>query len=187
MKTKKSSNKYAKVSNLKKRSNGIGFSLWKNDRDFIYGTLRNIQLANIFFPDWFVRVYIPINIPSNTPYHNEDELLISENVIRKMKSLGADVVYVNLNVVQIPSSFISALIADDQDVTHFIIGNVRHRLSKCDADGADAFIKSNKAVHFKDAQMWSGNRPKIITHLGGKDIKEFIQVCIQFLLPTHLY
>ena len=86
------------MSNLRKRTNGIGFSLWKNDRDFIYGALRNIQLANLFFPDWFVRVFIPINIP------NEDELLISENVIRKMKSLGADVVYVNLKNAKIPSS-----------------------------------------------------------------------------------
>ena len=166
------SNKYAKVSSFKKRSYGIGLSLWKNDRDFIYGTLRNIQLANIFFPNWLVRVFIPINIPY------EDELLIGENVIRKMKSLGADVVYVNLINVKIPSSLISTLIADDEDVTHFIIRNVRHRLTKCDADEVNEFINSDKSIHFKGSQMWAGNRHKILTHLGGKDMKKFLQVCI---------
>ena len=168
--SQKVSNKDSNVSNLKKRSYGIGLSLWKNDRDFIYGTLRNIQLANVFFTHWFIRVFIPINIP------NEDELLIGENVIRKMISLGADVVYVDLKNASIPPSLISTLIADDEDVTHFIIRNVRHRLSKCDADEVNEFINSDKSIHYKDTQMWAGNAQKLSARLGGKEMKKFIQV-----------
>ena len=171
--SQKVSNKDSNVLNMRKRSYGIGLSLWKNDRDFIYGTLRNIQLANVFFTNWFIRVFIPINIP------NEDELLIGENVIRKMISFGADVVYVDLKNASIPPSLISTLIADDEDVTHFIIRNVRHRLSKCDADEVNEFINSDKSIHYKDTQMWAGNRQKLSARLGGKEMKKFIQVCIQ--------
>ena len=94
-----------------------------------------------------------------------------------MKSLGADVVYVDLRNTRIPSSLISTLIADDKDVTHFMIRNVRHRLSKCDADEVNEFINSDKSIHFKGTQMWEANKQKITTHLGGIKMEKFIQVC----------
>lgn len=103
--------------------------------------------------------------------------MIKENVLRKMKSLGADIVYVDLSNTRIHPSLINTLIADDEDLTHFIIRDVRHRLSKCDADEVNEFINSDKSIHFKGTQMWEANRQKIITHLGGKKMEKFIQVC----------
>ena len=98
---------YKQKTALKSEQLVIGMSLWRDDINFIYGALRNIQLANVFLPNWKVRVFIPINIPNMSNLH------IKENIIQKMKLLGADVVYIDIKSVMIPLSWISSLIVDD--------------------------------------------------------------------------
>jgi hypothetical protein len=164
-------------------------ALWKDDVDFVHGALRNIQLANIFFPKWTVRVLIPKNIPKPNL-----ELSMKENMLRKMKVLGAQIVYIDIKAVKIPVNLISSLIADEKSVTHFIIRDVRHRLSICDVYEVKDFIASAKVIHsvktnnlYKSSdnknttilpELWEASRHKLLSKLGVKTMKQFIQVIL---------
>ena len=151
---------YNKLKNL-----AIGISLWKDDKDFLYGALRQIQLANIFFPRWRLRVFIPINIP------NRKKLQIPENLMLKMKSLGAEMSYVDMKDLNIPLNLISLLILEDKQIEYFIIREARQRLSQCDVEEFNNFVVSNKSAHcIKSSinktqlflsEMWEGNSQKL--------------------------
>ena len=176
---------------MKAKNLVIALALWKDDDDFVLGALRNIQLANIFFPKWTVRILIPKNIPKP-----KIELSVKENMIRKMKFLGADIVYIDMKAVKIPVCLISSLIADEKSITHFIIRDVRHRLSNCDAYEVSDFITSNKVIHsvkinnmYKGSnnknttilpELWEASRHKLMSKLGANTMQQFIQVVIGF-------
>ena len=173
---------------MKDDTYGIGIALWKDDIDFVYGALRNVQLANIWFPKWKVRVYIPVNIP--TP---GKELFVKQNVIEKMKSLGASIKHIDLKEAQIPAHLIGHLIIDDADIENVIIRDPRHRLGECDADQMDTFIHSNNSIQFFEyksdlddyvvrPEMLYGKRGGIIDNLSGHSIRNVIQV---FHLPYY--
>lgn len=159
----------------------IGFSLCKNDSGYIYGTIRNIQLAKIYFPNWNIRVYIPKTIP------DQGRRFIRNNVLTKMKSLGAEVHYVALNDVKVPAHLLSSLLLDDSTISHFIIGDPRYRLDECDSIEYDNFLFANKTLYIRkhlsdsDSQNfilrnWGGNRERLITYLGGIRMKAFLEV-----------
>ena len=167
---------------LKAKNYGIGMTISKDDKNSVYGALRNIQLANLFLPKWKVYIYIPKNIPNRT------ELVIKENIKQKMIKLGADIVYVDIKTVIIPVTLINTLIADNKHITHFLVRDVRHRLSGCDAKVAQDFIISDKSIHYFKYQehtnntkivlpgQWEGNRKKLTTYLKGKTMQQYIQV-----------
>ena len=167
---------------LKAKNYGIGMTLSKDDKNSVYGALRNIQLANLFLPKWKVYIYIPKNIPNRT------ELVIKDNMKQKMKQLGAEIVYIDLKNVIIPATLINTLIANNEHITHFLIRDVRHRLSGCDAKVAQDFITSDKSIHYFKYQehinntkivlpgIWEGNRKKLATYLKGKTMQKYIQV-----------
>ena len=167
---------------LKSRNYGIGMTLSKDDKDSVYGALRNIQLANLFLPKWKVYIYIPKNIPNRT------ELGIKDNLKQKMTKLGADIIYIDLKTVIIPVTLINTLIADNENITHFLVRDARHRLSGCDAKVAQDFITSDKSIHYLKYQehtnktkivlpgKWEGNRKKLATYLKGKSMRQYIQV-----------
>ena len=166
----------------KSKSLAIGISLWKDDKDFLYGTLRQIQLANIFFPRWRLRVFIPINIP------NRKKLLIPENLMMKMKSLGAEMSYVDMNDINIPLNLISLLILEDKEIKYFIIREARQRFSQCDFEEFNNFVVSNASAHcIKSSnnktqlffsEMWEGNLQRLRTKLNANQTlgKQFVLV-----------
>ena len=113
-------------------------------------------------------------------------------MLHKMKSLGADIVYIDVKNVNIPVHLLSALLADDNDITYFIIRDARQRLSNCDADAVKEFIASDKTIHcVKDTHthnntyilpgVWGGNRRKLMNRLGGIQMKKFIQVSNKYM------
>ena len=121
----------------------------------------------------------------------QKELQINKNIIEKMKSLGAWVVYIDMKEAEnIPTRQISSLIADVENVTHFVIRDVRYRLSECDMIAMNGFIKTKKSFSFFQSQvknknktfvlpeMWGGNRAKINSLFKGNSMRKFIQVCL---------
>ena len=132
-----------------------------------------------------VYIYIPIK---GAP---QKVLQINKNILAKMKSLGALIVYIDMKEVKnIPTRQISFLIADVETVTHFMIRDVRYRLSECDMIAMNEFIKTEKSFSFFQSQfknknetfvfaeMWAGNRAKINALFEGNSMKNFIQVCL---------
>ena len=177
---------YHKLKNL-----AIGISLWKDDKDFLYGALRQIQLANIFFPRWRLRLFIPINIP------NRKNLLVPENLIMKMKSLGAEISYVDMKDINIPLNLISLLILEEKEIEYFIIREARQRFSECDLEEFNNFVTSNKSAHYIKSsnnktqlflsEMWEGNSQKLRTKLNFNQTsgKQFVQVIHILQLITY--
>ena len=168
---------------IKTRAYGIGMTLSKDDKNSVYGALRNIQLANLFLPKWKVYIYIPTNIP------NTRALVIEDRIKQKMIKLGAAIVYIDLKKVMIPVTLINTLIADNKHITHFLIRDVRHRLSDCDARVAHNFLASDKSIHYFRYQegknnnevkllpgKWEGNRNRLSIYLKGKTMQQYIQV-----------
>ena len=171
----------------------ICFSLWRDDNDFLNGAIRNIQLANLYFPHWTTYIFIPTNMS------NGKELHIRKNMILKMKSLGAMIVYLDTKLVEdVPINVISLLIADDENVTNFFIKDLRYRLSECDYIAMDKFFHSNKTIslfqshhHKKNTtfvfpEMLAANRMKLMERLKGKSMKQFIQVHFSTTLLSFL-
>ena len=129
-----------------------------------------------------MRVFIPINIPNRT------ELAISKNLINKMKSLGAMILYVDMNDLNIPINLISFIIVEEKEIDYFIIRGAKHRLSDCDVKEFNHFMLSNKSAHFhkqdddKDQrfllEMWEGNLKKLRLKfdINRSWTKKFIQV-----------
>ena len=114
-----------------------------------------------------------------------------------MRSLGADIVYVDMKIVNIPLNLINTLIFDEKQVTHFMIRDVRQRISGCDSQVTNDFITSDRSVRFvrykdkhKNAtilpQMWEGNRKKMKERLDGMTMKQFIQVILNRLLKIQI-
>ena len=177
---------------LKSKNLAVVICLVKDDKDFLFGALRQIQLANIYFPKWISKLYIPINIP------NEKELVIPENLIRKMKSLGAEIVYIDMKAVNIPLSLISFLIVDESDVENFIVRNARQRINECDVIELQNFRSTNKSAHLitRDnssnntflTERWEGNSEKLRKkiHENYSSMKQFIQVCSDLHIDTHI-
>ena len=170
---------------IKTRAYGIGMTLSKDDKNSVYGALRNIQLTNLFLPKWKVYIYIPTNVP------NTRALVIEDRIKQKMIKLGATIVYIDLKKVMIPVTLINTLIADNKHITHFLIRDVRHRLSDCDARVAHNFLASDKSIHYFKYQedkpqiknkvvpgIWEGNRKKLTLHLQGKTMQQYIQVVV---------
>ena len=133
-----------------------------------------------------------IFIPTHTS--TDKKLHIRKNMVLKMISLGALIVYIDTKVVEdVPINLISLLIADNENVTNFLIKDLRYRLSACDLIAMDEFLHSNKTLslfqshdHKKNAtfvfpEMLAANRMKLMKWLKGKSMKQFIQV---FLLKT---
>ena len=167
----------------KEKNLAISFSLWRDDIEFLYGAIRNIQLANLFFPHWATYIFIP------TQTSTDKELHIRKNMILKMISLGALIVYIDTKVVEdVPINLISLLIADYENVTNFLIKDIRYGLSECDLIAMDEFLHSNKTLslfqshdHKKNAtfvfpEMLAAYRMKLMKWLKGKSMKQFIQV-----------
>ena len=158
----------------------------KDDKDFLFGALRQIQLANIYFPNWISKLYIPINIP------NEKELVIPENLISKMTSLGAEIKYIDMKAVKVPLSLICFLIIDEGDVETFMVRDARQRINECDVIALHSFMSANKSVHIinnanDSNQILStsnleGNSEKLRKKIYGNysSMKQFIQVCSDY-------
>jgi hypothetical protein len=74
----------------------ISFGLYGNLPRYTIGAIRNIQLSNIYFPDWICRFYVASNVPSN--------------ITITLRELGAQIV-----PVQERSMFSRFSVAGDQD------------------------------------------------------------------------
>ena len=158
-------------------TNVIGFSLWNGEKDYIYGALRNVQLAALYFPGWKVKIFL------GKQNKNGKNVYIPDNVVKKIKVLGADITYIDSTEVNVPKALWNVLLADESSVENFIIRDVRHRLSRSDADVVKEWLFSGRSFHcIRDhraqivPEWWGANRRKLKKYLGNIEMKEFIKV-----------
>lgn len=80
----------------------ISFGLYGNKPKYTQGAIRNAELAPIYFPNWICRYYITSDVP--------------EDVISKLKDLGAEIESIPSGMGYIAGMFWRFMVASDETV-----------------------------------------------------------------------
>ena len=112
----------------------ISMSLSSHDPDHVYGAIRNAQLAPVVFPGWTVRIYVPAK-----------KGIIPERVLRKLSSLGTDIMPVSNP--QLPPRFWNLLVSADPVVKRYLVRDPTFRLSTREFVAAQEWLGSKKRMH----------------------------------------
>jgi len=111
----------------------ICFSLWGNDYRYNGGSLQNVDLAKIYYPDWICRFYIG----KSTPTRLVEELKSNSNV---------EIIEVD-DVCNWTGMFWRFLAASDTTVDVMISRDADSRLTKREKVAVDEWIKSDYYFH----------------------------------------
>lgn len=164
----------------KKHKMVISMALYGKDPAHTWGAIRNAQLAPIVFPGWTLRLHIP------HPGHFPQNVTVPARITRKLKHLGAEIVYVNES--DIPQKYWSYIVATDATVKYFLVRDVDSRISDRDAAAVNEWLDkfNDTAVHcIRDNPrhahtpivdgLWGGNGKKLTEILHGKNLVELVQ------------
>jgi hypothetical protein len=110
----------------------ISFGLWGDEKKYISGAYKNIELAQNFFPDWICRFYLGTSV--------------SEDVLNKLKS------FENVEIVFMGekgdwSSTFWRFFPASEDVDVMISRDVDSRLSLREKIAIDEWLNSDKGFH----------------------------------------
>ena len=105
-------------------------SLHNNEFRYLWGAVRNAQLAAVFFAGWKLRIYVPAEADRQVP----------RRVVKRLISLGAEVVPVDSSLTQLDPEWWSYMTADDQSVDYFVVRHPDSRLSDRDAAAVSEWI-----------------------------------------------
>ena len=111
-------------------------SLFGKEPKYIWGAIRNAQLAPIIFPGWKLRFYVTSRSSKSSV---ADSWLVPKKVLNKVKQLGAELVSVKTK--SIPPFFWRYLVVDDSGVDYFIVRNGDSRLSERDAVAVNDWLQ----------------------------------------------
>ena len=155
----------------------IAMSLYGDDPRYVWGAIRNMQLAPVFFPAWTVRIYVEKPRPDGSQKFPK----VPARIINKLKSLGAQIAYVDFEKTKVPPMMWRFLVADDLAVSYFIVRDSDSRLSDRDATVVGEWLKSGSLFHcIRDhpshanyavsGGMW-GAKPKELLKIFGKSFE----------------
>lgn len=117
-------------------------TLWGSSINNAYGAIRNTNLAKIVFPGWKIHIYAEDSMRS-TVYPP-----VPKRILLKLQSLGAHIRHVSAaEASQVPPCFWHYLVADDVNVSHFLVRNVCGRLTDRDAAAVSSWLHSTAALH----------------------------------------
>lgn len=123
----------------KDMENVISMSVYGNDVNLLYGSLRYSQLLPILFPKWRLRVYVAGNV-------SESQML--RIFVKKLESSGVEVVKLsNKTSSQIPPSLWKYLIADDASVKRFIVRDATMRPTEREASALEDWLLHKAAFY----------------------------------------
>ena len=111
----------------------ISFSLWGDNYRYTGGSLQNVELAKIYYPDWICRFYTG----KNTPVEIIDKLKANQNV---------EIIMVD-EVCNWTGMFWRFLSACDPDVDMMISRDADSRLTKREKFAVDEWVSSDFQFH----------------------------------------
>jgi hypothetical protein len=147
----------------------IAYALFGADNNHTYGALRNAQVAPVFFPGWSVRFYVP------HPVTSPGKTLVPRNVLQKLRELGAQIKEVHLAYVNIHPKHLGNLVADDADVTEFLVRNSDEHLTDRQFGAVRAWQDAQTTFHcIRDharhapiaVGLYGGRQPSFARRLG---------------------
>ena len=119
----------------------ISFTLYGNVTKYLYGAIRNAQLAHVYFPNWTVRFYV------EKPWQSPKFGAVPIKVLNKLQVLGAQVHYIDTKMTALPPVLWRFFVADDQNCDRFLVRDADGRLSRRDARAVNTWLESGFAVH----------------------------------------
>ncbi|GMI57451.1 hypothetical protein ScalyP_jg5120 [Parmales sp. scaly parma] len=142
-------------------TNLIVFSVFGDNPKYTQGLVHNINLQKVLYPEWKVRIYVANNVPSDK--------------IEEYKSLGAEVVPMNKDSVDLHGALWRFLGTVDPNVDRFIIRDADSRLNSRERFAVQKWIESGKSLHVMrdhpnhdyavNAGMWGGVRGVVTKEL----------------------
>ena len=119
----------------------ISMSLYGSYARYTRGAIENAKLVDKVFPGWKLRIYLP-----KTDRSRKD-LVVPDNVIKQLKSLNVDLIFINFSTAVVKPMMWRFLVANDVTVDRFIVRDADSRLIPRDATEVERWIQSGKAFH----------------------------------------
>lgn len=108
----------------------ISFSLWGDKPKYCIGAIKNLELAKIFYKDWFVRFYIGNDVP--------------KNIISILEENGAEIIYKNGNNW---TGMFWRFEPASENIICMISRDVDSRLSEREFEAVSEWLNSEKEFH----------------------------------------
>ena len=142
----------AKLPSAKGGRNVIAFSLWGNNPRYLSGALRNVEMAEILYPDWQCRFYTNDTVP--------------EHILRKLGARGVDVRKMTIAKRPFDGLFWRFHAVSDTKIDRFLIRDCDSVINVKERVAVDEWLASGKHFHvMRDyythtdlvmAGMWGG-------------------------------
>jgi hypothetical protein len=118
--------------------NVIAMTLYGSELRYTMGAIRNAELALQNFPGWKLRIY------TETPSENPRWGIVPQTVRDKLKSLGAELYFMEPYEDFVPPMMWRFLVADDTWVENFIVRDSDSRLRERDAEAVATWLQTGK-------------------------------------------
>ncbi|MEM7465995.1 MAG: tetratricopeptide repeat protein [Pseudomonadota bacterium] len=136
----------------KKQGNVIAFSLWGSNERYLWGALRNCELAAELYPLWQCRYYIDGSVP--------------EQFVKKLDARGADIRRMPTSTSLYDGLFWRFHVASDEKISRFLIRDCDAVINVKECVAVEEWLRSDKHFHImRDyyshtdlimAGMWGG-------------------------------
>jgi len=111
----------------------ISFSLWGDKTKYTHGALNNAIYAKTIYPEWTLRMYVREDVPFQ--------------IVEKLNDLGVEIVPKPLGGGDWRGLFWRFEVADDPDVSRFIIRDTDSIVNWREKAAVDEWIESGQAFH----------------------------------------
>lgn len=139
-------------------NNVISFGLYGSNKKYLTGSIRNAELALVYYPGWKCRFYVTSDVPNSTL----DDLRAFSHV---------EIVPIADGEGYVAGMFHRFLVASDAAVDRYIIRDVDSRLNARERFAVEEWIQSRKLVHIMrdhvnhcipmNGGMWGGTKSAI--------------------------
>ena len=111
----------------------ISYPFYGNAICYVHGTLANVELMPIIYPDWEICIYHDTTVPTNII-----DKLTKYKYVKMINMFNSSIVN------KMSWCF---LVASEQNVERYVIINIDTRLSLRDKSAVDDWITSGKILH----------------------------------------
>ena len=121
----------------------ISFSLWKTHSKYLFGALKNVELAKKIYPDWICRFYVSNDVPYV--------------YVSNLKVLGAEIVETGLEG-NWEGLFWRYFPTSEEDVDVCLVRDCDSRLNMREKQLVDEWLESDKIYHTIIDHPWHSTK-----------------------------
>ena len=137
----------------------ISFCLWGENPKYTIGSLKNIELAKKYYPDWICRFHCDESVP--------------KDIIEKIANEKNCEVFLFKNSSNWKFTLSRLLPLDDKNIEIVIFRDTDSRISFREQQAVEEWTKSDKCCHIMRDHPYHGNFPILAGMFGLKNKYEF--------------